>query len=114
MDDQGIQTHTERFQKLIQEKRLDEVTAELFTLIDRGELTWDDVYRHFHFFPGLMNDPSLEDVYYCTHAPEDGEEPHHLESRKNPPFRRREQDARPNIRTPWRMKYADELPKGKC
>ena len=79
MDNQGIQAHTERFQKLIQEKRLDEVNEELFTLIDQGELTWEDVYRHFPFMPGLMNDPSLEDVYYCTHAPEDGEEPHTLE-----------------------------------
>lgn len=79
MDNQGIQTHTERFQKLIQEKRLDEVNEELFALIDQGELTWEGVYRHFPFLPGLMNDPSLEDVYYCTHAPEDGEEPRTLE-----------------------------------
>lgn len=79
MDNKGIQTHTGRFQKLIQEKRLDEVNEELFTLIDQGELTWDDVYLHFPFLPGLMNDPCLEDVYYCTHALEDGEETHTLE-----------------------------------
>lgn len=31
------------------------------------------------FIPGLLNDPSFEDVYYCCHAIEEGEKPSPLE-----------------------------------
>lgn len=75
----GVQVYKEYFQKLIQKKRLDELEKELFSLIDRGKLTWEDVYRHFHFIPGLLNDPSLENVYYCCHAIDEGEESYPLE-----------------------------------
>lgn len=78
MDNQRIQAYAKRFQKLIQEKRLDEVNEELFVLINRRELTWDDVYRYFYFIPNLMSDPCLEDIYYCRYAPENGKIPHEL------------------------------------
>lgn len=44
----GVQAYKEYFQKLIQEKRLDELEKELFSIIDRGKLTRENVYRNFH------------------------------------------------------------------
>ncbi len=69
----GMRFHKERFQQLIQAERLDELKEELFSLIDCGKLTWKDVYLHLHFIPGLLDDPNLEDVYYCCHVLEGGE-----------------------------------------